>query len=495
MNNGMLRRCRVLVAVVLVAATALASPTGATPTVGAAPAYVEFTGTVDEFYQVPDPLPPGAPGELIRVQPISSDAARTTVRIMYHSVDGAGQDRAVTGKITYPNAPAPTGGWPVMTIANGTIGLGSQCALSRHDSSVYDFGIGGVAVASDYIGTGPPDEVQAYLGRASEAHSVLDAVRAAQNLAATGAGSEVVVLGGSQGGHGALATNELAASYAPELDVRGTVSLAPAAVFDRTYGPLDEVVTTVITAMGLVALASEHPEIVLSDYAGPAGLAALDQIRTQCRNDIIGTVLGVPGGIFTNDPRDTEPAKSIMMANDVGHVAAPSPVLLIQGTADDLVSPLRTDDLFARMCDAGQVTEYVIVPGATHDDVTQLSMDQIQPWLADRLAGLAPTDDCAAAPPPTNSTVPTTTVPSSVTPTSVESTTTTTDPAPDPTTTQIAGATTAPEGHGPQRPDPTSGELAATGSALGALGAAAAGLVAAGVVLVAAARRRFSRPG
>ena len=58
--------------------TATATPTGtASATVSATPAPTveRFSGTVDEFYAVPDPLPPGEPGALIRVQDVSEGEA------------------------------------------------------------------------------------------------------------------------------------------------------------------------------------------------------------------------------------------------------------------------------------------------------------------------------------------------------------------------------------------------------------------------------------
>src|SRR4051794_13864606 len=44
-----------------------------------------FTGSVDDFYVVPKPLPKGRPGEIIRIQPQGSDAGSVTLRVMYHS--------------------------------------------------------------------------------------------------------------------------------------------------------------------------------------------------------------------------------------------------------------------------------------------------------------------------------------------------------------------------------------------------------------------------
>lgn len=499
-SNTVTIRSTLAIVALLVASTAL-SPA----TVGAAPddsTYEVFTGPVADFYRVPDPLPAGDPGDLIRVQAVSSDATSTTVRIMYHSVDGAGRDRAVTGKMTFPNAAAPPEGWPVMSIANGTVGLAPACALSRNGNGVYDFGIGGVAVASDYIGEGPVDEIQAYMSRDSEGHSVLDAVRAARNFADANAGSNFVVLGGSQGGHGALAASELAASWAPELDLAGTVALAPAAMFDRTYGPLDEIVTRVVTAMGTLGLSTEHPEIDLTDYVSPAGMAAFDVLRTQCMDAVIPAVLAVGEGFFTNDPRTTEPLRSLMLANDVGNVAAASPVFLIQGTADPIVAPARTDDLFARLCDSGQVTEYLTVDGADHDNVTGQAMDRIQPWLRARLAGDPAADDCSTRPdPPTTTTTvepPTTTTPPTTvdTPTSVPASTVPGGDGSDGVTigsTSAAGATpgarNAAANPSDHRAGTDGGELPRTGSRLATLGGLAGLLIGVGIVAVATRRR------
>ena len=367
-----------------------------------------FAGTVDEFYVVPDPLPAGEPGDLIRVQDVSSDAGATTVRIMYHSRDAAGRDRAVTGLVTYPDGPAPAGGRPVVSVAPGTVGLASPCALSRHGGSVFAFGLDAVAVRTDYIGMGPVGEIHPYLSRPSEGHSVIDAVRAARNLTETGAGHRWVAIGGSQGGHAAIAANELGESYAPELDLAGTVSAAPAALFDRSYGPLDQVVSRIVGVMALYGAATEHAEVDPDDYVGPqTAAAAADVFPTRCLDDIIVAFLAVPADEFwTNDPRSTEPIRSIMAANDVGGVAVDSPLFLISGTADDRVVIERARDTFAKLCATGQVTEYLEHEGGTHNDIIGRSLTQITTFFEDRLAGRPPTDSCGDAPEPTEPTSP-----------------------------------------------------------------------------------------
>lgn len=373
----------------------------AAPRIAAAPAQVStdgpewFEGSVDDFYVVPDPLPHGEPGELIRIQEVSEDATHKTVRIMYHSRDQFDVDRAVTGKMTYPTAAPPADGWPVLSIANGTVGLASHCALSRSGGSVWRWNQPVVAVASDYIGLGPVGELHPYLSRGAEGHSVIDAVRAAGNLPDAGAGSRWLTLGGSQGGHGAQSAHELAPVHAPELDHLGTVSMAPAAMFMDNYGPLDVIVTRVVEAMGVMGADANHPDINASDYLSPEAMEVMKVVETGCLPEIITAMLQTPFDTFYKvDPKTAEPARSWLMGSDVGRYRTDSPVLLVQGTADTTVFPARTRDLFARMCSTGQVTEYVEYQGAGHGNIGSIAGPDIDAWLGDRIAGLPATSNC-----------------------------------------------------------------------------------------------------
>ena len=321
--------------------------TGPPPPASAALPPDLWAGTTADFYVVPDPLPSGQPGDIIRLQLISQTGGATTLRVMYHSRDVLDRDRAVTGIVTYPDATPPPGGWPVVSTANGTSGMQTNCALSRYNQPASTWGIQGVGVNTDYIGLGPVGELHPYLSRVSEAHSVIDAVRAARNITETGAGNRWLAIGGSQGGHAAISTNELAESWAPELDLVGTVALAPGAMFANTYSDLDEIIARVISVMMLYGGATEHPELIPTDYAGPQTAAAADAVLpTGCLNEITAALVVIPADTYwLHDPRVTEPAHSIMLANDVGNVASPSPLLVVQGTADTTVDPRRTRDL------------------------------------------------------------------------------------------------------------------------------------------------------
>jgi pimeloyl-ACP methyl ester carboxylesterase len=364
------------------------------PTTTGTPAEPEqFGGSVDEFYVVPDPLPPGAPGDLIRTQPVRAEGGKTTLRIMYHSRDAQDRDRAVTGILTYPDAAPPADGWPVVSLANGTVGLASPCALSRQGRTASTFGIEGVGVVTDYIGLGPVGERHPYLSKPSEGHSVIDAVRAAGNLPASNAGKRWLTIGHSQGGHGSLSALELGMEYAPELDLLGAVSIAPAAMFDKRYG--DDVVVNVVSVMGLYGAAAEHPEIDPDDYVGPKTAAASSVLDDQCLPAIQNAFIAIPPDEFyENPPAETEPAKSILRENDVGGTKVDAPLFLITGTADPIVVIDRVRDLFTRLCGAGQSTEYLEIEGADHGSEPGLAAGPVATWFADRLAGAPAGNSC-----------------------------------------------------------------------------------------------------
>jgi hypothetical protein len=362
------------------------------------PAFETFTGADDDFYRVPDPLPPGEPGDLIRVQDLGEAGGRATVKVMYHSRDAQGTDRAVTGLVTYPTTVAPEGGWPVFSTAHGTTGIGTQCALSRTQDEAPGWGVDGVWAMTDYIGLGPIGEVHPYLSKPAEGHAVIDAVRAARQLPDAGASSRWLSIGHSQGGHGALAAAELATGYAPELELVGTVALAPAAMLDRVYGGIDPIVTNVLTVMALYGGTSEHPDLDVADYVTPEVQEASSVFATGCLAEITDALVPAAlAGPFVADPRQTEPARSIVLANDVGLVAVEGvPLLLASGTLDDRVVIERVRDLSDRLCDTGQVTELVIVEGADHGSIIPATSEQVTAFLQDRLAGAEPVDSCAA---------------------------------------------------------------------------------------------------
>lgn len=351
---------------------------------------------VGDFYDVPEPLASGRPGDLVRVErlTIAGDIDRVTLRVMYHTRDSQDRDIAATGIITYPLAPPPAGGWPVVSYGHGTSGLAPPCAPSRQGSPPPSFGVQGVLVAPDYAGLGPNGQRHSYLSGRSEGQSVIDLVRAARNVPDAGAGKEWVSIGESQGGHAVLFADELADSYAPELELIGTVAVAPGAELSETFPGDTQVVISVVTVLGLFGIAVDHPQIDPADYASPELLAASTILDTGCLGEATGVILAIPN-LFSADPRTTEPARSVLLDNDPARRATSAPLLLVQGDADVVVVPARTDALLARLCGLGAEVELVTIPGAGHDVLRQVGSTVVAAWLNARLAGEPSGSSCA----------------------------------------------------------------------------------------------------
>lgn len=397
-----MKRLGVLVAVVVLVAGCSGGddePTAddsATTTTEAAeaPEVEAFDGSVEDFYRAPDPLPDGAPGDVIRTMAVDAPAGEAGLRVMYLSDDAEGDVRVVTGLIYHPTGEAPEGGWPVVAWAHGTSGLAASCAPSRAPSPPPAFGVEGVRVATDYIGLGPEGEIHPYLSAAAEGHAVIDGVAAARSLPEVGAGDEWVVTGVSQGGHAALVTGEMAAERLPDAELLGTVAIAPGAELGSTYG--DEIQIKIITTMVLVGVVAEDPTVRLEDYLSPEAAEAASVIEEGCVGDIIGALPGVAAtpDYFTTDPRTSPVGEAWLAENDPGQVVSDAPLLVVQGGQDILVVPARTDALIERLCGIGQVVDLLEVPDGDHDTVTGLATEDITSWVTARFAGDPAPDAC-----------------------------------------------------------------------------------------------------
>lgn len=377
--------------------TAITTPTTST-TVPTHPEPEHFTGSVADFDVVPDPLPPGAPGTLIRYQNLDSTSTQESLRVMYHSRDAEGRDRAVTGVVSYPvGRVAPDGGWPVVSTAHGTTGIAEQCAPSRWEKSAPLYGVDGVAVATDYIGLGPVGEVHSYLNGVSEGNAMIDAVRAVRMIPEAHASNRWFSIGGSQGGHAALFGGERSATYAPELELLGTVAMAPPAAFDQTFGLVDEIAVRIIGVMMLNGAVLEHPEIDPTLYMGDQAAAAAGVLRTGCLGEIQSAYVPLAAqgtGFWKVDPRTVEPALSFTLAQEPGLVATGAPMFVSSGTTDIQVNYQRERILVDRLCGLGQVVEFHEYVGADHGAVFALSEGRVRQWLAERLAGSPAVDSC-----------------------------------------------------------------------------------------------------
>ena len=354
---------------------------------------------------------PGKPGSIIRVWPLEGGgpmgANADAFRILYRSTGLNGQPIAVSGAIFIPAGPAPAGGRNVLAWGHPTYGVVPACAPSlMPDTAGLIFGLnqmlakGYVVAATDYPGLGTQG-VHPFLIGVSEARAVLDSVRAARALPSSAASNRFVVWGHSQGGHAALYTGELAASYAPELKLYGIGAAAPATYLIELFDADKSSPTgKELTAMALYAWSHVY-HYSIKGVVEPNAVSIYEKMATDCIEDV-PEFLAIDKTekplqhqkFLIVDPTEVEPWKSLMIRNTPGQAPSGGPVFLAQGTADTTVPPDITKRFGVALCKQGVKVSFVVMPGVSHTYAARNSVNAALQWFGDRFRGAPPHSDC-----------------------------------------------------------------------------------------------------
>ena len=364
---------------------------------------VEDDLTEASFYEVPADLPPGAPGEIVRSEPIlEAPTGARAWRILYHSTDQGGADIVVSGMVIVPDLPAPADGRVIVSWAHPTTGSAADCAPSLGVApfigieGMDDLLLAGYAIAAtDYPGMGVAGP-SSYLLAVPESNAVLDAARAARNLEGTDAGDRLLLWGHSQGGHAALFAAQRAGQYAPELELAGVAVAAPAANLNALM--TDDIVDSSGVTIAsyafpayLAAYEDRFPEASIEAILTPAGAAAVDQIASYClltqHPQIAKIVDPLVGGFVTADPATTEPWATMLRENSAGGAPIGVPIFVGQGLADELVVPSATEGYVAGLCAAGESVQFEKFEGITHALAALASLPSLLGWFEGVLEG------------------------------------------------------------------------------------------------------------
>ncbi|MBL6634250.1 MAG: alpha/beta hydrolase [Thermoleophilia bacterium] len=358
------------------------------------------------FYLPPDPLPDEPPGTILRREPLGVQVkGGRALRILYMSERGDGQPRAASGMLFIPNGPAPASGRPVVAWAHGTIGLGDQCAPSRQQDPLPKIpwveemmAQGWVVAATDYAGLGTPG-TSGYLISAEESRDVINSVRAAREAPRTGAGARWIAWGHSQGGHSALAAGRLAPAYAPELDLLGVATAAPAAElpllmdleWDSTnawvigsdvagtwpdfYPQLDR--AAVLTTNG-----ENHWQSMLEKCLTQAAYAAL------FRQEVLGQ------DFFRVSPLEVPAWRSRIAQNTAVPLPTSVPLFVAQSTSDQVVLPPTTATLVRDWCARGSRINTMWIADVSHQQTAITVGPSAVQWMDQVFRGGTTPDDC-----------------------------------------------------------------------------------------------------
>jgi acetyl esterase/lipase len=353
----------------------------------------------------------GEPGSLLGVWPLGRGrpGGSDAFRILYRSTGLDGEPIAVSGAIFIPPGPAPERGRNIIAWAHPTSGVVEACApslLPELSDTIWGLADmlaqGYVVVATDYPGLGVPGQIHPYLIGESEGGAVLDSVRAARALPRSGASNRFAVWGHSQGGHAALFTGELAASYAPELELLGVAAAAPATyLIDLFEAEKSTPIGKEITAMAFYSWSKLYNEPA-SSLVEPAAMGMFNKMAHNCIESIQELVAIEKAEkplewvkFLKTDPAEIEPWRGIMQRNTPGRAPAGAPVFIAQGTADPTVRPDITEKFAGALCQQGAQVRFVSLKGVNHIFAAKASVGQALAWMGDRFRGVPAPSDCA----------------------------------------------------------------------------------------------------
>lgn len=374
----------------------------------------------DAFYQPPAPLPPGTSGSIIRARDsvftldpfgYSPVAGTRAWQILYKSTDARNQTVAISGMVIVPTAPwTGTGQRPLVSWGVGTRGVGDDCAPSYTLANGADYeggfinsaiGRGFAVVVTDYQGLGTPGGHTYMVGKA-QGRAVLDAARAAIRLPGTGldANTPVGVMGYSQGGASAGWAAELAATYAPELKLKGVAAGGVPADLQAVAAGLDGGPFVSFALMTALGYDDAYPELDLASYLNASGQQLVQQADDVCLVSVDGfsTLLGTAfhrlSDYTTTSPLANATWQARLNENKLGSTKPTVPVYQYHGLIDEIVPFPQAAALHDSWCAKGANITWDVQPLSEHLLGLVGGADSALNFLSARFAGTPVTGNC-----------------------------------------------------------------------------------------------------
>ncbi len=358
----------------------------------------------DFWFDVPEHAVHGAErGDIYWMRPRALTPANAEGWTMVYVSEGSsGALVHVSGEIYLPRRRAAKP-LPVALWNHPTAGMSDACGPSwaGNPAQVSQFGFervpaieallaqGYAVVMSDYQGLGTPG-MAAYMDGALAAKASLDAVRAVRNFQRARVSADFVAYGHSQGGQTSLWVAALGPHYAPELNLRGALAIAPAVdtmaltEWDIEHPPLGAYVITTVAGLSVA-----RPHLRLRDILTPAGLELLATMPDLCYSTRAAAESVTEPLVRLEGLRPGSPWANAMAENgDVYAYRPRAPILILQGGQDFDVPAHITRDVVRRLRDAGSTVEYVEAEELDHFSIVPWSRERILNWFAQRRSEL-----------------------------------------------------------------------------------------------------------
>jgi hypothetical protein len=374
----------------------------------------------DPFYAVPDGIGGLANGTVLASRPITAYAGplpmpATAWQVKYKTLDNRGAPTATVTTVMVPNSPWTGKGLrPLVSYQVAEDGVGSKCSASYALRSGIQLGSqsltgnaaaetllmslalqrGWAVAAPDY--EGPRSE---FLGADIEGQGVLDGVRAATRFGPAGISDRApIALWGYSGG--ALASTLAAQrqpAYAPDVKLAGIALGGAVGDLKTSLDAFDSLGAGGAVVVGFIGLSRAEPDLNLEQYLNAEGKQAVAASQNDCLADAILRFPGKTSASFVSSPDflDGPVLTNLLRENSpLGRPGIPSAPVYDYHAIQDELAPIGPDrDLMARYCADGVTVQHVEAPGEHLSEVVLGSPGALS-FLADRFAGLPPTNTC-----------------------------------------------------------------------------------------------------
>lgn len=360
----------------------------------------------DAFSTPPDPLPAGAPGDIIRAEPLVPRAlgfrlasAARAWRILYRSTNATGQPMAVTGTVILPRR-TPTA---LVGLAPGSQGMADACAPSRQlrIGTLYEgasLGLllerGWAVAMPDYEGLGTPG-IHTYMVGRSAGPATLDVVRAALRLPAAALDPALprALTGYSQGANAVTWAAQLQPSYAPELTLTGVAAGGLPSDLAAIQRQVDGGPYAGVMVLGGLGLEAAYG-VPIDAYHTPRGTREYWEATRHCLAEtLFRHGFRKTANLTTSDPLADPLVRARMEENRLGGITPAAPVLLQHGRFDDVVPLAQARAVHTAWCAAGGRSTWRTVAG-DHLGSFAITLRRGITWLAARLDGVPDPGDC-----------------------------------------------------------------------------------------------------
>lgn len=385
----------------------------------------------ERIYQVPGSVP-GDPGSVIACRTtelphVPGNIPMHAWKVQYSSQDNTGKPVAVSGTVAVPDARwKGRGSRPVVAFNPGTLGLGSQCAFSKQLAGAFQDAYEGENIAAllkaGYAvaatdGAGYLDgQTHPYVSGLDAGHALLDIARTAPEIPGSGLDpkTKVGLWGYSEGGAASLWAAQLAASYAPELDVVGDASGGVPGDLKVVADALNGGPFAGFMVDAVLGLSSAHPQMPFEELMNDQGKETLEKARSHC---LLGTISTLAGQKIEDNTKDRlsleqlyalkgpdgrtwgEVVDAQKLGAGIGRAGSGAtyeidfPVLQYRGALEEVI-PIETEDATRKAyCEGNITTQWKVYPGE-HLTTDQLAKDDTVKWLGDRFEGKPEFGNC-----------------------------------------------------------------------------------------------------